>query len=722
MLARLIATVAALLLACASPQAQAHVRAERVSVSFADLARAAALENAPPAKTNTESKTAPPARATLETPAPGKNAPVTHCHVGENWSPLQECASMPGVYQWDGTRLAGRTNATGSTLGDYQHAYGWAISSREGAIRSTLHTDVHGTPQLITDGTGAIAGWTRTDVWGVEKASTGQQSRIGHTGYLKDPLLGDELYGQARQYRPGVGRFTSRDAWEGDVNNPVSLNPYLYGYGNPGAFMDPDGRAGWATDVRDWFNDNDDYYARVLDSKETGWFGNLGNGALRTFNAIGSAPFRAANAVTDVAAAVAPGEVFSGVREEGQRETSGNALMAWDATGSAANAALHPADTAVSAHGATVGFVVDLASGEKAAAATLGGLIAGAMTGPLANRFSVFGSRSTTARTIAEVPDGTLKTKPSSGQQQERPPGMPDCCERCFGAGTLVMTADGLKPIEQVKVGEQVIARDEATGVTDLRTVQHVFMRSDREVFDLTFKDDAGREELIAVTADHRFHTTERDWVVSAELQFGETIDSLDGRKLILTKRSVQSRKAPTYNLSVAEDPNYFVGQSGLWVHNCGRCGDSSHVLGATEKPPKGTPEGDAWRYERYLSEGGAKSLEEWYRVSRGGRSGGENHQQIQRGLAELGLETEKQFGSRYADAAGPGEIHQIGGLNKRGDPIKREREAIAEILGSDMYGGEPIYFWDKTNPSRGPIMNPQLEPNWGSILDDDDG
>ncbi len=157
---------------------------------------------------------------------------------------LRDAGGQVEQYQWDGTRLAGRTNATGSTLGDYQHAYGWAISSREAAIRSTLHTDVHGTPQLITDGTAAIAGWTRTDVWGVEKASTGQQSRLGHTGYLKDPLLGDELYAQARQYRAGVGRFTSVDPWEGDNNSPLSLNKYLYGYGNPGSYTDPSGNCG----------------------------------------------------------------------------------------------------------------------------------------------------------------------------------------------------------------------------------------------------------------------------------------------------------------------------------------------------------------------------------------------------------------------------------------------------------------------------------------------
>lgn len=158
---------------------------------------------------------------------------------------LREAEGQVEQYQWDGTRLAGRTNATGTSLGDYQYAYGWAISSREGAVRSTLHTDVHGTPQLITDGTAAIAGWTRTDVWGVEKAQNGAQSRLGHTGYLKDPLLGDELYAQARQYRAGTGRFTSRDEWSGDNLNPITLNKYLYANGNPGSFIDPSGKCVW---------------------------------------------------------------------------------------------------------------------------------------------------------------------------------------------------------------------------------------------------------------------------------------------------------------------------------------------------------------------------------------------------------------------------------------------------------------------------------------------
>lgn len=103
MFARWIATVAALLLVCA--QASAHVRSERA----ADLGTFAAgtehaLEiqrsavNASPGELPTNPKTAPPARASLENSASGGNAPLTHCHARENWSPLKKCAS--GVHKY----------------------------------------------------------------------------------------------------------------------------------------------------------------------------------------------------------------------------------------------------------------------------------------------------------------------------------------------------------------------------------------------------------------------------------------------------------------------------------------------------------------------------------------------------------------------------------------------------------------------------------------------
>jgi RHS repeat-associated protein len=49
------------------------------------------------------------------------------------------------------------------------------------------------------------------------------------------------LYLRARHYSPTDGRFTSRDTWSGDVNRPLSLNRWMYGYGNPVKYVDPSG-------------------------------------------------------------------------------------------------------------------------------------------------------------------------------------------------------------------------------------------------------------------------------------------------------------------------------------------------------------------------------------------------------------------------------------------------------------------------------------------------
>ncbi len=94
MLARWIATVAALLLACA--QAGAHVRTERVGdlVNLADV-------TAPLGDLAQPSKTAPPARASLGEPAPGENPPVTHCHVWQKSFSTAESTSGTTIWRWD---------------------------------------------------------------------------------------------------------------------------------------------------------------------------------------------------------------------------------------------------------------------------------------------------------------------------------------------------------------------------------------------------------------------------------------------------------------------------------------------------------------------------------------------------------------------------------------------------------------------------------------------
>jgi RHS repeat-associated protein len=49
------------------------------------------------------------------------------------------------------------------------------------------------------------------------------------------------LYLRARYYAPGMGRFLTKDAWEGDYNSPLTLNRWNYVTGNPINYTDPSG-------------------------------------------------------------------------------------------------------------------------------------------------------------------------------------------------------------------------------------------------------------------------------------------------------------------------------------------------------------------------------------------------------------------------------------------------------------------------------------------------
>jgi hypothetical protein len=149
----------------------------------------------------------------------------------------------------------------------------------------------------------------------------------------------------------------------------------------------------------------------------------------------------------------------------------------------------------------------------------------------------------------------------------------------------------------------------------------------------------------------------------------------------------------------------------------------------AIEANPKGTGDlADDLRFERYRRGGGELEFDDWLSVSRGGRSGGPNHQKIQQELVETApvgsdvdveVKVETPNGDRFADAYwsngpdGKPVYHQIGGRNpSRGDPIIREREAIRDIrraLGEDV----DIWFWDKANPGAPPLKNPDLDPRY---------
>jgi Pretoxin HINT domain len=77
-----------------------------------------------------------------------------------------------------------------------------------------------------------------------------------------------------------------------------------------------------------------------------------------------------------------------------------------------------------------------------------------------------------------------------------------------------------------------------------------------------------GSEEIIT-TDEHPFYVMGKGFTGAAKLVLGDVV-KLAGERLSVVgdlKRNFNGQLA--YNLSVANDPTYFVGQSRAWVHNC---------------------------------------------------------------------------------------------------------------------------------------------------------
>ena len=59
------------------------------------------------------------------------------------------------------------------------------------------------------------------------------------------------VYLRARYYEPTQGRFLTRDAWEGDPNQPLSHNAWLYAHQNPIGHTDPSGHIAQGQDAEE---------------------------------------------------------------------------------------------------------------------------------------------------------------------------------------------------------------------------------------------------------------------------------------------------------------------------------------------------------------------------------------------------------------------------------------------------------------------------------------
>ncbi len=143
-----------------------------------------------------------------------------------------------GVFTYAGTEL------DPAAVGAAWHARspgGDLLATTEGTTSWITGRNAHGDLTQLLDGAGALAGSRVYTPFG-EIAGTvgGTGLTVGYQSDYTDPASGDVWMG-ARWYQPGSGTFTARDTYIGLLQEPITLNRYTYGSGNPLRMFDPDG-------------------------------------------------------------------------------------------------------------------------------------------------------------------------------------------------------------------------------------------------------------------------------------------------------------------------------------------------------------------------------------------------------------------------------------------------------------------------------------------------
>lgn len=142
----------------------------------------------------------------------------------------------------------------------------------------------------------------------------------------------------------------------------------------------------------------------------------------------------------------------------------------------------------------------------------------------------------------------------------------------CFLAGTDVLMADGtVKDIEDVAIGDEVLATDPATGKSASKKVTRLIRtEADKHFNELSIATEGGIKKLTA-TYEHPFWSpSEGEWIPAGDLAPGMTLLTDEADTVIVTANRKYTQNARTYNLTVDDLHTYYVlaGQTPVLVHN----------------------------------------------------------------------------------------------------------------------------------------------------------
>ncbi|GAA3867446.1 RHS repeat-associated core domain-containing protein [Streptomyces lacrimifluminis] len=446
-----------------------------------------------------------------------------------------------------------------------------AIQGNDGKVSFTT-ADHHGTALLAIDATTQQLSQRRAKPFGGTRGPepASWPGTKGFVGGTKDASTGLTHLG-AREYDPATGRFLSVDPLM-DLTDPQQINGYNYGNNNPLTFMDPMGTEPHTGDpcLYDLADCSQEIQDSVGYDPKTGTADPAKAKSSENVTASsGDSPARTVNIRQEDGYVLIENQQVPTARELEARfpqYAEEKRVKVW------AQGMCRTADDQKSAFcGAAeaLGLVThEQSSFDKMVTAVVVSLVAPDVD---AWKSCLSGASAKSCGTAAlDLP----MLRVFKGAKVLK------ACNS-FVPGTEVLMADGTtKPIEDVRIGDKVLATDPKTGETVVKTVTaEITGKGWKRLVKVTIDVDGDRgtrTASVTATDGHPFWVAELgEWIDAAELRVGERLRTSAGVYVrIVAAKQWNVLSATVHNLTVSDLHTYYVlaGHTAILVHNADGC------------------------------------------------------------------------------------------------------------------------------------------------------